>query len=67
MPSPLTRVPGDLVNQARDARPELAGASLPMVVRVALAYLAGLPIPAAIERGKVTAKPGPKPRLITDD
>lgn len=61
MPSTKARVPSDLVNDARAARPELAGASLPMVVRVALAHLAGSPIPEAIERGRNPVPPG-RPR-----
>lgn len=62
MPSPMTRTPDELVNAARRARPELAKASIPMIVRVALAYLAGGSLPDAIERGRKPVKSGPKPK-----
>jgi hypothetical protein len=53
------RVPDDLVKAARTAAPELADAPVSVLLRVALAVLAGLAIRDAIRAAREQSKSGP--------
>ena len=59
-PNRVIRVSKPLETAARSGAPELAGLEFSLLVRTALAVLAGMSIPEAIEAGRT--RPGRKPR-----